>query len=761
MDTRTEDADKALDAYTASRTAEGRFLSYCRGRARNFVTRQVTVAVLFPVFVYIGGFQVAVLAAVVSVSGEALDCFVLRRYGACASLQHKLPLAMGITTVTAGIQALTNIFCVGLIYILGGSDARTMAGAACFAAILDAALHIGAHRNAAIVRILLFVTCIIMIIRQEMMSTAGMDTALVLDSLSFLFLLSVCWLIVRHVLETRERRVASKMAILEKSRELAHTNAALVRSRQTTKRLAMVAERANDSVIITDADGVVSWVNQAFSKATGYSFSDAVGRNPAFLNGPQTDPAASEALQRARLERTPVRLEIMNQRSDGSSVWFEVNMNPVFDDRGELINVVSIERDIGEAKEREAALAEARRKAEDAVRARRNFLATMSHEIRTPMNGVIGTTDLLLETDLDTQQHSLVRTINASGEALLAIIDDILDFSKLEAGRLEVDAEAFSPSECFRSAVELVQPIADAKGLQLNLVMASSMPETLVGDGRRISQVLLNLLGNALKFTETGHVDVDVSVRLEAEKCHLLISVRDTGIGIPANRLDSIFESFVQADSSVAGRFGGTGLGLAISRLLVNAMGGEISVASTLAEGSTFYVSLALPIAEDEVLQETADPEEKVERSDVFSQLKVLVAEDNRTNTLLIDRMLDSVGVKPVFAINGREASEFFESCVPDIVLMDVHMPILNGLDATRRIRAFEQRNNLHRVPIVALTANAFPEDRDSCLDAGMDGIVTKPFRKRDLLSALLKFAIGTENDVPGRGAESEFRRSG
>ncbi|SDL01199.1 hybrid sensor histidine kinase/response regulator [Aliiruegeria lutimaris] len=748
MDPRMKEADEALEQFRASRTAEGRFLSYCRGRSRSFRTRQAIVFVLFPVMYHLGGLQMAILAATVSVSGEAFDCYVLSRYAKRSALGDRLPPAIGLTTLTGGLQAGANAFAITLMFSLGHGDTRVLAGAACFAGILDAALVFSAHRGASIIRIIAYFISASVITYQEWLRNGISDPSLIYEALSICFLIYVCWLIVRHVFKTQERSNKSRMRTLENARELAHTNAALEQSRQTTRRLALVAEHASDCVIVTDQNGIITWVNRAFSRITGYSYAEAVGRNVTFLNGAQTDAASAERLNKARDEMRPIRIEIINHHKDGNPIWVDVNMSPLFDEQGDLLSFVSIERDIGEAKEREQALAEARRVAEDSVRARRNFLATMSHEIRTPMNGVIGTTELLLETDLDRQQETLVRTISSSGDSLLAIINEILDFSRLEEGRLEVIVDPFDPDRCFESAIDLVQPLADAKGLRLRMVLPSSLPQRLIGDERRLSQVLLNLLGNAIKFTEIGNVELEVSVRLVDGTCDLLVLVRDTGVGIEASQLERVFESFVQADSKIAGRFGGTGLGLAISRLLVRAMGGEISVSSAPGSGTVFFVSLTLPIAEQDT--ESRSVSERISElppvTEDLSGVRILVAEDNRTNTMLLERMLAGTGASLLLTENGREALELFRQHAPDIVLMDLHMPILDGLAATGLMRQAEKDSGATPVPIIALTANAFPEDRDLCIASGMDGIITKPFRKRDLLNAITS-ALAVEQD--------------
>lgn len=739
MDPRTEAADRSLAEFRASRSVEGRFLSYCRGRSRHFWTRQVLVVVCFPIFLTMADIRTTLLAAAVVFLGDALDCVVLRHYGTRGEMGADYPRAAAVTTVLGGLQAMSLTFFVALVYTLGGEAAYTLAGALCMAALLDASLLYGVHPRAALVRIAIYVGALALMMINSIVSAEGSARADYYDASAALLVGYVVWAFVRHVHKTRNRRSAMQLATLEGARDLAHANAALECSRQTTRRLAMVAERANDSVIISDSVGVISWVNRAFTQVTGYSFSEAVGQNVNFLNSPETTEDVIRELDTARLERRPTRTEIVNRHKDGHPVWVEVSIAPVFDDTGEFENFVSVERDISEAKRRELAVAAARRTAEEAVRARHNFLATMSHEIRTPMNGVIGTADLLLETPLDEAQRTLVRTITSSGEALLAIVNDILDFSKLESGRLDVIAEPFSPERCLRHAVELVAPLAEAKGLEFGLTLPKCLPARVIGDEGRWRQILLNLLSNAIKFTEEGFVRVEVSLRPEGNQCHFLISIRDTGIGIEPERIDRVFDSFTQADANVAGRFGGTGLGLSISRLLVEAMGGEISADSRPGEGSVFYVSLSVPLATD-TDEEVPHPPETLTspRAAELAGLVVLVAEDNKTNTLLIDRMLASMGMQPVFAVNGREAVDLFVLRRPDIVLMDMHMPILDGLEATREIRTREELEGDAPTPIVALTANAFPEDRTMCLAAGMDDVVTKPFRKRDLHAALL-----------------------
>ncbi len=422
--------------------------------------------------------------------------------------------------------------------------------------------------------------------------------------------------------------------------------------------------------------------------------------------------------------------------------------------------IVYLFRDITSWEHRETATEQAREIAEAEAEARRKFLARMSHEIRTPMNGIMGMTDLALQADPPGVVGEYLEVIKNASESLLTIINDILDFTKLESERMELERLTFSLRDHIEESLVLLRTGAEEKGITLTSEIDSDIPEYIVGDPTRIRQIIINLVGNSVKFTDKGGITVKLSCppqNLENDQTEVVLeySVIDTGIGIERDKLESLFEPFTQSNAEISRKYGGTGLGLAISRTLAKLMGGDLKAESTPDKGSIFRFTIRVGIGEspDEEhtaktkSQETKWPAGKTPPS--WNGIKILLAEDNRVNRLVAENLLKRVGFNVISCLDGNEALYAWKRNAPAAILMDLQMPVMDGIAATRKIRDLERQSGMKRTPIVALTAHVMEEERSMAMESGMDGWISKPLRPNELymeLERLLPPMVSTNN---------------
>ena len=497
--------------------------------------------------------------------------------------------------------------------------------------------------------------------------------------------------------------------------------------RYLTQFKAAIDEHA--TVSITDVAGRITYANKKFTEISGYTTEELMGQNHRiFKFGRHPDSYYVDMWRVIKSGRTWTG-ELCNRTKDGHLYWILATIAPMLDDNGQPYQYISIRTDISQRKKHEEELRLAKEGAEAASRIKSEFLANMSHEIRTPMNGVLGMLNLALDTHLNAEQQEYLGLAQSSANALLQILNDILDFSKIEAGRLDVQLEPMDLVPLVNELARLHEPRCQEKGLEFVLNIQPNLPQTLIADPTRVRQVLVNLLSNAIKFTRTGRIALEVS--LDGESIRFL--VRDTGIGIPLAKQEAVFEAFTQADGSITKRFGGTGLGLTISNRLVQLMGGHMGLHSEEGVGSEFF--FLLPLSAHSLLPTPADMAVPPVKPAESPGLHILLAEDNPINQKLAIALLTRLGHRVDVADDGEAAVNAISTHAFDLVLMDMQMPRVDGLEATRRVRRLPSPAG--DIPIIALTANAYPEDKARCLEAGMNGYVAKPIRRDALMAAI------------------------
>jgi PAS domain S-box-containing protein len=504
-------------------------------------------------------------------------------------------------------------------------------------------------------------------------------------------------------------------------------------SERSERRFRKLIANISDTITLVDAEGRVMMVTGAAHEILGFPGDYWSGQNVFDIVHPD-DRDRIEAFHQAALERPggEVSAQLRALHADGSWVDLEITVVNLLDD-ADVGGGVITSRNISSHKAIERALSDAHRQALDALAAKAEFVAQVGHEVRTPIHGIIGMAELLAEADLDPDSRRLVESIRRAGESLGLVIDDLLDFSKMEAGRLELVEGAVSPHRLVADVVDMLRPQADDKQLALVGSLDAQVPAFVRGDELRLRQVLVNLLGNAVKYTDAGSVRVSVETEQHRADAYLLrFDVADTGVGIPADEIARLFEPFTQASTTASMRRPGTGLGLSIAQQLVELMGGEITLSSQVGRGSTFSFTLPTVATAPE-----AFPTPRPPAAPALARGRVLVVEDSPVNQALVERQLIRLGCEPVVASSGREALDLMAQLDLDLVLMDWQLPGMDGLETTRARRATEAVEG-SRLPIVAMTASAMPDARAKCIAAGMDGFLAKPVKLEKLAQVLV-----------------------
>lgn len=546
--------------------------------------------------------------------------------------------------------------------------------------------------------------------------------------------------------QRRSRKLAKQLAGIQRQRQ--DLSAELEQSRsmnETLTLLSLVASKTDNAVVIMDAGGVITWINDAFIRMTGYAIQDASGARPdKLLCGPNTSRESIRELEQAFQHGHGINAEFLQYHRQGTTKWISLSLTPIHNESGNVTRWIGIGADINKRKEAERELQNARAAAENASQLKGQFLANISHEIRTPMNAIIGMTDLTLSTQLGIDQREYLTTVKQSAESLLELLNDVLDLSKIEAGRLQISESVFDLRDSIDSTLRALTFVAEQKGLTLNVDVGDDVPSAVVSDSLRLRQILINLVGNAIKFTADGHVKVTVQKQWQADQeVRLEFIVADTGMGIAASKLDRIFEAFGQADSSVTREFGGTGLGLTITSHLLHLMNGRIWVQSEVGKGSRFHFTLPCrrpTSAETQEFNRHLDSSAAATLLNPLAQgqsgLKILVADDHPANRKLLEKILQKRGHTICLAKNGIEVLNRMANDNFSMILMDVQMPEMDGYQATVAIRERERDTHSH-IPIIAVTAHAMQGQREKCLAAGMDAYMSKPVKTLELLTLI------------------------
>ncbi|HPP86486.1 MAG TPA: ATP-binding protein, partial [bacterium] len=529
---------------------------------------------------------------------------------------------------------------------------------------------------------------------------------------------------------------------------------------------------SNESIIITDAldDNKIIFVNNAFERISGYTKEEALGRNPRFLHNTNADKNAIEKLRTAIKNKEAVSTELLNCKKDGQEYWIFLSIAPIKNQEGIVTNFVGITQDISYHKKIERHLKHAKEQAEQANKIKSQFLANISHELRTPLNAILNIAHFLETTELTEKQKEYLQVLRNSSNNLFYLINQILDIQILESQELQLNFIAFDFVEFINSVKTHINEVVTKKNLDFIVALDQNIPKILIGDQNRIRQILLNILFNAIKFTDDGYIKLEIKLLSKTnDSCEILFVIADTGIGINDENKKIIFDNFMQVDNSNIRRYGGIGIGLSISKKLITLMNGNISVEDNNPKGTVFKFNITLKL--DEKIQDL-----KIEKMlfDLKDNYKILVAEDDKTNQFIIKNLFNDLNNFSVDIVeNGKDAVEYYKTNKYNLILMDIQMPEMDGLTALEYIRNFEKQNNLVAAPAFILSATAIEQFKDKIEKLNITGYIAKPIYPRSFYNQIAKIlkiknslhpqksekTIETNNIVPEKIEENNLSR--
>jgi len=740
----TEPEFRNLKEYDLANSPRGLLLRYARGRTRSVGFRTIVIICGVALTWVYTDLALALLVLVIMSVFELAEHTILKRI-----LRQRLQ-GIALAQATPVVVFATTLQAIGIgisiaIVAAQGDSARLTAWVFLIGVTLNSLLVARYHPASHFARMLVYLVTVVAIILHQAIIMQAPTILIGTEIVSFALLAYMFTSLFNNISHRENRMLTAGRSLINQSQQAHLSNLALQKSQASlakreseARRLALVAEHATDSVILTDTSSKILWVNSQFSRITGYSLHEALGRQiNTLLDGQHTDGKTSAKFIAARKQCLPFQGTILNHRKDGSTVWMAVSQTPVFDDHGQLIMYISVERDATATMEKQAELRKALAAATLADKEKTDFLARMSHELRTPSNGIVGSVGMMAETDLSQEQQEILTILEQGSNRMQVVIDDILSFCELSTENPPIQLEEIDLLALIQKSADTKIPEAKAKGLDGPFVHLPKAGNCLVlSDRTLLKRIFHALIGNAVKFTEKGRVDVTVRLKHKRNRISIEVDVCDTGIGILAKDKKRIFNKFTQVDGKRTRKYDGAGLGLSIALSSAHKLGGDITVCKKAKIGSSFTIFLSL-----ETAKETAEPPTVTALNN--PDLTLLVAEDNRTNRLLISQMLKGAALQLEFAEDGIQAVEKYEQLKPNLMLMDISMPHKDGLQATREIRRFEDAHNLPACKILALTANTFKQDRKNCYDAGMNAFLAKPVRKQKLIEAL-EAALGS-----------------